>query len=349
MNKKEAIETVIGSTNVFLMENSKNFEDVVMYYAEKDETLTIYSGEKALFEGSVDECAEKIDKLSELVKGSVKKPKNGAKNVKSGANGSAKSKKKGAKERMRSEIDFVTEKVARYIEDANHKLAKITSSGFPYSYDEVEISLEHDSLGMYVHSGSSCVSAVMRAGNPSSVANVLIDKIRDVVDSTRAAVERRASLRDEENALKSEDEKTKKAKQALQAAGMDASEILGKGIDAESRAAIRAAVKKAVQSANRPTFLDILQYKDWKLTVCEYSGGIVIRAGDKPVLVTRYPKVASPKVVEQMISWITNDIESLNASRIRYFERVRLEADREERLRSISRQLDSIDRIAATM
>lgn len=209
MNKKEIIETVIGSTNVFLMEHAKNFEDAVMYCSEKDEeTLSIYSGEKAIFEGSIEECAEKIDELSELVKGSVKSEKKGAKNAKSGANVSAKS-EKGAKERMRSEIDFVTEKVARSLEDANRKLAKITSSGFPYSYDEVEIRLEHDSLGMYVHSGRICVSAVMRAGNPYSVANVLIEKIRDVVDSTRAAVERRASLRDEAHALQAEGEKTR--------------------------------------------------------------------------------------------------------------------------------------------
>lgn len=86
------------------------------------------------------------------------------------------------------------------------------------------------------------------------------------------------------------------------------------------------------------------------MTVHEYSGGIVIQAGDKPVLVTRYPKVTSPKVVEQMTAWITNDIVALNASRIRYFERVRLESDREEKLRSLAQQLDGVNEcIAAAM
>ena len=68
------------------------------------------------------------------------------------------------------------------------------------------------------------------------------------------------------------------------------------------------------------------------------------------MLVTRYPKVTSPKVVEQMTAWITNDVAALNASRMRYFERVRLEADREEKLRILSLQQDNInERIAAAM
>lgn len=247
-------------------------------------------------------------------------------------------------------INVIMERLGKILSETNIELVKITEGGFPFTLEDVVLTASYDNVGIYVHSGLTPVCVLVRAGNPDTVVSSIKAKIREVLESTKAAVERRASLRDEAHALQAEGEKNERAVQALQAAGLDATEILGKGIDAESRAAIRAAVNKAVQEANRPPFLGLVPYKDWKLVVDEYASGIVIKAGDKPVLVTRYPKVTSPKVVEQMTAWITNDVAALNASRMRYFERVRLEADREEKLRSLSLQQDNInERIAAAM
>ena len=247
-------------------------------------------------------------------------------------------------------IDSVMMRLDKLISDANVELVKITEGGFPFAMEDVALTSECDSVGIYVHSGKTPVCAIVRAGNPDTVINALREKIREIIESTRAAVERRASLLDEANALQSEGEKTEKAVRALQDAGLDAVEILGKGIDDVSREAILAAVRKSVRAANRPTFLGIVKYKDWKLTVHDYIGGVVIKAGEKPVLVTRYPKVCSNKTIEQMVSWIEGDVAALSASRMRYFERVRLEADREEKLRSLAAQMDDTpSRMGAVM
>ena len=247
-------------------------------------------------------------------------------------------------------IDGVMGRLGKIISETNVELVKITEGGFPFTLEDVVLTASYDSAGIYVHSGETPVCAIVRAGNPDTMISVIKAEIREVVESTKAAVERRAALRDEADAMRAEGEKTEKAMLALQAAGLDAAEILGRGIDDASRAAVRAAVTRAVKEANRPTFLGLVPYKDWKLTVHEYMDGIVISAGDKPVMVTRYPKVSSVKTIEQMTKWIANDVAALNASRIRYFERVRLESDREEKLRSLAAQLDDVNtRIAEAM
>lgn len=246
-----------------------------------------------------------------------------------------------------STIDGVLKAVEKTVTDANIKLVEITKGGFPYDIEDVVLTIECDSAGIYLHSGSTPVAAIVRAGSPEAVASELKTAVREIVESTKAAVERRGSLRDEEKDLKETGVQIEKAAAALKAAGLEASQFIS-DIDADARQAIVAAAKKAVQEANKNPFIDIVDYKSWRLSVQDFPRGVVITAGDAPVMITRFPKVCSNKTIEKMVSWIQNDVAALSASRNRYFERVRLEAAREEKLRSLSAQLDDTQaRIAA--
>jgi len=243
-----------------------------------------------------------------------------------------------------SSFEDVMAEIEKVIAVANKKLAEMTEGGFPFVFSEVEMSVEADSAGIYVHSGSTPVCATPRIGSPEGTVREVKAKIFNLVDETRAAIERRSSLRDESEALQKESEKLSAAAEALRAAGLDTS-ILGGGASSAAAEAIVKAVKKAVRLANKSPMVGVVEYRDFKMEVKGFIGGIVVTAGGKPCLVTRFPKIGNNKTVERTIAFIKEDIAALDASRRAYFRRVAEEAEKEESLREIARRLDSADEL----
>lgn len=244
---------------------------------------------------------------------------------------------------MKKEINDIMETICRSsVKAANEKLRDMTAGGFPYSYEEVKISVQIDSAGIYVHSGKTPVCSIPRAGDQNACIQEISDRIFDTVDSTRSAIERRSRILKEAEDLKDEDRKTRAAISALEAAGCDTS-ILGIA-DCSGVKEVTLAARKAVNAANKAPLVGVADYSsEWRMSVCSYSSGIVVKVGDKPCLVTRFPKTHSPKTIERMKSFLMNDISAISDSRRAYFEKVSLEMAREERLHEISRKLDAAE------
>ena len=245
-------------------------------------------------------------------------------------------------------IEAVMEVVNQTIEAANVKMAEITNGGFPFTYDEVKMTAEYDSAGIYVKSGETPVCAIVRAGNPAGVIREIKDAVWSLVDDTRTAVERRASIKADADALVSEAEQKEKAIEALKSAGLS-TDMLG-GVDATAAEAVVEAAKKAVRNANKGLFMaigNLMPLNEAKMTVKGYSNGVVILAGGKPCLVTRFPRDLNNKGVERTLKFIAADIAALDGSRRRYFERVRRDADRTERLRACAAELDRANSLVA--
>ena len=245
-------------------------------------------------------------------------------------------------------IDAVMNEVNKVIEAANAKMADIVSGGFPFTFDEVKLTAEADSAGIYVRSGNTPVCAVVRAGNPDSAIGEIKDAVWSVVDATRTAVERRQSIKADADALADEAAQKEKAIEALKSAGLS-TDMLG-GVDTAAAEAIVDAAKKAVRNANKGLFMaigNLMPLNEAKMTVKGHSNGVVILAGGKPCLVTRFPKDLNNKGVERTLKFIAADVAALNDSRRRYFERVRRDADRAERLRACAAELDRANGLVA--
>jgi len=195
-----------------------------------------------------------------------------------------------------------------------------------------------------VHSGSTPVCATPRIGSPEGTVREVKAKIFNLVDETRAAIERRSSIRDEAEALQQESEKLSAAAEALRAVGLDTS-VLGGGISADAEEAIVKAARQAIRIANKNPILGVVDYHDFKFELKALIGGIVVMTGSKPCLVTRFPKIGNNRTIERTIAFIKEDIAALDASRRAYFRRVSEEAEKEESLREIARRLDSADEL----
>lgn len=251
---------------------------------------------------------------------------------------------------MNKVIDNVMEQIAEILAPANAKLAAMTKDHpFPFSFEEVELTAESDSAGIYIRSGRTPVVAVARAGNPEGVLNEIKARVWEEVDCTRTAIERRASLKEEAEQLEAESEKQAKAKAALESAGLPA-DMLNGGVNTEAAQAVVAAAKKAVRKANLGLHLHFGSVCDamggvdaMKMKVVGFAGGLVITAGGKPCLITRYPKIANAKGIERMLKFIEEDIHALNASRREYFSYLREKMDQEERLHELASRMDNLN------
>lgn len=248
-------------------------------------------------------------------------------------------------------IADVIARVEGFIAGANHNLEEIVASGFPFSYEEVAMTMTTDTAGIYVHSGRTPVCAVARAGNPRRALEEVENAILDMMDDIRVAVERRGRIKEEFETIVAESEQRDKAAEALIAAGLDVS-IIGGGVNKEAAEAVLAAANKGVKDANKRLgllygkALDVIGNGEWrnaKLKVKGFSGGLVVFTGDKPCLITHYPKVANNKTVENMIIRIVSDIKALGDSRRRYLDRVAKDMERENRLHEIAAKLDAAE------
>ena len=237
--------------------------------------------------------------------------------------------------------------VKEVIEKANSTLREIVSGGFPFSYEEVILTSSEDSAGIYVSSGRTPVCSVARAGGQAGAIREIKEEVWRVVEATRTAVERRGSLKAEADALASDCEKREKAIAALDAAGLSSDMI--EGFDKEAARAVVEAVRKAVHKANLGLLLrfedacDAVGDGDAKLHVRGFSGGLVVLAGGKPCLISRFPRVANNKAVERMIAFLKADIAALAESRAWYLEKVQKEAERAQRLHEIAARIDAAD------
>lgn len=228
------------------------------------------------------------------------------------------------------------------VEHANKRLAEITEKGFPFTFDEVKMTARADSAGIYIYSGATPVCAVYR--KEADVVRQVKEAIWTTVDATKVAVERRAGLKAEADAMANDSEQREKAKNALIAAGLSA-DMINDGINADAAKAVVAAAEKAVKAANQGLFLltgGYLSVKDAKMRVEAYSGGVVVTAGGKPCLVTRFPKLFNSKGIERMTAFMTAEISALNESRRRYFAEINEIAARAEKISAEAWHSDKI-------
>ena len=341
MTKEEMIaelDEVLGKANIKLVEicgAEKPVEEVVVTYDfSEGDKLLVRSGLNEVKSIRLDSIAALkvakktiwgvVDKVRDEVIGH--EPRHGAPNGRI------------------SSFDDVMAAIGKIIQIANERLRDMTKDGFPFMFSEVEMSVEADSAGIYVHSGSTPVCATPRIGSPEGTVREVKAKIFNLVDETRAAIERRSSIRDEAEALQQESEKLSAAAEALRAVGLDTS-VLGGGISADAEEAIVKAARQAIRIANKNPILGVVDYHDFKFELKALIGGIVVMTGSKPCLVTRFPKIGNNRTIERTIAFIKEDIAALDASRRAYFRRVSEEAEKEESLREIARRLDSADEL----
>ena len=247
-------------------------------------------------------------------------------------------------------FDDLMGKVNDLLISANSKLEEMVkaSGNFPYSMNDIIMTVDSDEAGIYLYSGRTPVCAVVRAGSKEGLFRDIKSAVWAEVDATRSAIERRKALKEEAKALAEESEKRDKAAAALKAAGLDAS-ILGSGCDPEAAKAVVEAAKKAVKAANRGLYLQFGGAVDAvcgslrasKLVVKGFSGGIVILADNKPCMVSRFPKVGNNKTIEKTVAFIEADVVALGESRRKYLRTVQERIDREIRLRELSGRIES--------
>lgn len=245
--------------------------------------------------------------------------------------------------------EIIISKINEIAESANAELAKVTENGFPFSLAEVRLSWSMDSAGVYVRSGETPVCALARTGNPFAVVDEIRRRVMELIAATRTAVERRGGLKKEMDALASDGDQRSRAIAALEAAGLDPALVSG-GIDRHSAEMVVAAAEEAVAAANRNPPLGAVRYRDWKLVVKGFIGGVAVLAGGKPCFITRFPRVTTPETISRMATFIREEILALGQSRRIYYAALQAEIEREERLNEIARRLDSAEEsLAAAM
>lgn len=240
-------------------------------------------------------------------------------------------------------------RIKNILKSANEELADIVKGGYPFSFGDVVMTMEADSAGIYIHSGETPVSAVARAGSPALAVRHVFDDVRHFVDATRAATERRGSLKDEAEKLKAESENIATAKAVMLEKGLSL-DLLAGNVNEEAAAAVVKAAEEAVREANKSPYLGVAKYSRWRLRVKGFVGGLVIFAGKDPCLVTRYPKIVNAGTIERMVTFIRADVQAVDIDRRAYYARVQATALREERLRAAAQAAADNDRaIAAEM
>ena len=248
---------------------------------------------------------------------------------------------------MEKKVNNVVACANETVEHANKRLAEITAEGFPFAFEEVKMSVRTACAGVYIYSGSTPICAVYRKGDGDVIRQVK-EAIWTTVDATKVAVERRAGLRAEADDLANDSDQREKAKNALIAAGLS-TDMIDDGINADAAKAVAKAATEAVKEANSGLFLVMggcIPLKEAKMHVKAYSGGIVVLAGGKPCLVTRYPKLFNAKGISRMTSFIRAEISALNESRRRYFAEVNEIAAKAEQ---ISREAWRSEKVVVAM
>ena len=359
MKKEEMIaelDEVLGKANIKLVNicgDKKPLEDVVLTVEHGPDAEIVRSGMnivetipnadvfKAL-KATKRAMWAVVDKTRDEVCGKSEKPEKTEKSEKKG--------KFDGKPLKGMAFEDLMGKINDLLISANSKLEEMVkaSDNFPYSMNDIIMTVDSDEAGIYLYSGRTPVCAVVRAGSKDGLLREIKSAVWSEVDATRSAIERRKSIKADAEALAKECEKRDKAAAALVAAGLDAS-ILGAGCDPEAAKAIVEAAQRAVKTANRglrlyfPKAIDAVSggTKEAKLVVKGFSGGVVILADGKPCMVSRFPKIGNNRTIEKTVAFIEADVAALGESRRKYFELVQEKFDRESRLRELSGRIES--------
>ena len=360
MKKEEMIaelDEVLGKANIKLVNicgDKKPLEEVVLTVEHGSDAEIVRSGMNVVatipnadvfkaLKATKRAMWDIVDKTRDEVCGKSKKPEKTEKSEKKG--------KFDGKMLKGMLFDKLMEEVDDLLVIANNKLEDMVnkSEGFPYSIDDVRMTVDTDEAGIYVRSGRTPVCSLVRAGSKEGLLRDIKSDVWAEVDATRSAIERRKSIKDDAEALANECAKRDKAAAALEAAGLDAS-ILGAGCDTEAAKAIVKAAQKAVKVANKkvsylyfPEALDAVSggKKEAELVVKGFSGGVVILADGKPCLVSRFPKIGNNRTIEKTLAFIEADVSALGESRRKYFKLVQERFEREIRLRALSEDIEA--------
>ena len=335
------------------------FEAVKFTADEYDGVMSVESGTDVIAEGNFEECWaavwEKVDNVRsevEAMTGFTAEATPMPEPVR-GRNSEPFS---SPKREWLSDFDFLVKVVEETIYKANEELMVAVNGGYPFSIEDVVMTVVTDSAGLYVHSGNTPVISISRA-NAKGMGRVAKSSIWNVVNSTRSTVERRVAQKAEADALEEESGKLTRAAEALKAAGIDTS-VLGAGVNLDAAKAIADAAKKAVREANRGVYLyygDVCDAlyggrKESLLQVRGYSGGVVVLAGGKPCLVTRFPKVENNSTIERTIAFVQADIKAIAESRRKYFQTVKSELEKAQLMHEKAAAIDAANaEIAAAM
>ena len=329
MTKEEMIKELdetIGKANVRLLEvvgEAGSITDVVIsaVYGEK---AMVNSGDKTLGEFTLDMPGLKASKRAiwsvvDACKGKSEKPRH--------------------VERLSSMDDF-KKRVDEMVRVANAKLAEVVKDGFPYTMEEVKIEATIEDLVVYVHSGNTPVCAEIARWGAFEAFERTRNAVWQVLMDTRAAVERRKGLRKEAEELAAEEAKMAAAIEALKSANVNP-DVLGL-VNSDMAKAVVSEVRKAVHEANRGLYLNygeaatVLGGKvsDARMIVRGFLGGIVVSAGGKPCLVTRFPKSWNIGTLNKMTDFLKSDIAALGESRKKYMAKIQARFEREEKIRA---------------
>ena len=267
-----------------------------------------------------------------------------------------KPKKEKRNKKMKNKIvaSAIEEKVAR----ANEELEELTKGGFPFSFEDVKLSLETSPAGLVIRSGSDLVSVCRwpKRFDTSSEKACIADlqgEINEAVRQISQAVENRGGLVKAEDDLQAENAEESKALEILLNGGIsreDAEKLLSISAPACADGCFEAA-EKAVKAANRMLTMVIIgsgrSYAKERMTLRRYKGGFSLRAGGKTIMVTRWPK--DQRRIDSMVRYVTETISACAESRCGYFRRQRDLRDMEDRLSEMSEKVSEAEKIAAGM
>jgi hypothetical protein len=249
MKKEEMIKELdetLGKANVKLVNicgDKRNIEDVVLTVEHGADAEILRSGMnivETIPNADVFGALKKtkramwavVDRTRDEVCGKTEKPEKPEKHEKAekaekGETGHSEKEKKGkfdGKPLKGMAFDDLMGKINDLLISANSKLEEMVkaSGNFPYSMNDIIMTVDSDEAGIYLYSGRTPVCAVVRAGSKEGLFRDIKSAVWAEVDATRSAIERRKALKEEAKALAEESEKRDKAAAALKAAGLDA-------------------------------------------------------------------------------------------------------------------------------
>ena len=80
-----------------------------------------------------------------------------------------------------------------------------------------------------------------------------------------------------------------------------------------------------------------------------FAGGVVVMVGDKPTFAARFPKVATPTMVQSEVEFVKRHITAIGESYAKHLRSVKARMEREEELRGISAMQAEVNRRLAAI
>lgn len=235
-----------------------------------------------------------------------------------------------------------SEKLAAIVKTANEKLAEI---------GEAEMTVEEDSVGVYVSAGRLAVCSLPKGvGSAGDALAKVGERIKSFVNETVGVVGRRKM-----NAQRAEDLKggCEWDLAMLERANLsDDKESVMKepwkyGPCAESSEEIVSAAKNAAKAFNtsiRHKFeeLDEEVVGGIRMKVSGYTRGVVVSFGDEACFVTNFPLVGNNATVTETAAYVGTTVKAIGDSRIEFYEKVCAETSRKNKLKELAERKDAL-------